>query len=324
MGLLPKVKFSYRPALFVLFGFLIGILLGWLIFSGNNKIISDSKFTNPRAQVSYSKNKKPQEKTELQEKLNKTIYKIIDDKGVDSISVYFRAFEQGDWVGVNEDLRYAPASMFKVPLAIAYYKFAQVQPEILSKNLVFNERVDFNKRKAIDSLAPSLEKNKSYTVKNLIERMLIYSDNNALDILESNLDKTFFKEVDTDLGLPFPYKAGDQDFISPKSFSIIYRMLYNNSYLKREFSEEILKMLSQSEFNKGLKAKLPSEIVVAHKFGEKTFNENNPNESREFHDCGIVYHDTGPYSIRIMTIGKNLDTLESVVADISELVDKNR
>lgn len=281
------------------------------------KGIADTLFTNPRSEVLYSKNKEPQENKLLQEKINRAIYQWLDAGKATSISVYYRGYEKGEWMGVNEDLRYAPASMFKVPLAIAYYKYAQVKPEILSKKFVFTGTTDYEARKVINSSEESLERNKPYTVMELIRRMLVYSDNNALAVLEANMDKDFFKEVHTDLGLPFPYVAGDQDFVSPKSFSIIFRMLYNSSYLKRDFSEEILEMLSQSEFRDGLVAKLPSTTVVAHKFGEKTFPATSV---REFHDCGIIYNDAEPYSLCIMTKGTDFEVLKGIVADISELV----
>lgn len=49
-----------------------------------------------------------------------------------NISVYFRDLISGQWTGVNEDEEYIPASLVKVPLMMAYYKYAETNPEILN------------------------------------------------------------------------------------------------------------------------------------------------------------------------------------------------
>src|SRR5581483_6885200 len=54
------------------------------------------------------------------------------------ISVYLIDYKDGRWTGVNENDRYDPASMLKVPLMIAYYKVAETHPDILNQEVSFN------------------------------------------------------------------------------------------------------------------------------------------------------------------------------------------
>ncbi len=319
INLFSKLNNVFKVILLILAGFLIGIFSDkWLL---NQNSSGDYKFVNPRSQVLYSKEKIPEEKEELKERLTAEINKMLDEQKAETISVYARIFEKGEWVGVNEDLRYAPASLLKVPLAIAFFKMEQAEPGILNKKLVFNGTYDRNDKESIQGSVEPLTAGHSYTIRELIRRMIVYSDNNAQKFLEANIDLAFFKEVYTDLGLPFPYDAVNKDFISPKAFAIIFRILYNSSYLNKKLSETILELLSQSEYGEGLVAGVPEGTALAHKFGERTaVTEQNKLIIRELHDCGVVYKKNNPYSICVMTRGYNFSLLQGVISKLSQIV----
>lgn len=105
--------------------------------------------------------------------------------------------------------------------------------------------------------------------------------------------------VFNDLGIPLPR---DIDYaLSVKEYASFFRILYNASYLTRENSEMALKLLSESKFRGGLAGKIPSDIVIAHKFGEREMIDENGSSINQLHDCGIVYYTPYPYLICIMT-----------------------
>ena len=79
----------------------------------------------------------------------------------------------------------------------------------------------------------------------------------------------------------------------------------------------MLGLLSQSTFQQGLVAGLPAGIVVAHKFGERGYN--NPTIPDQLHDCGIVYTKK-PYVICVMTQGTGYDAMAGIIAHISKMV----
>ena len=97
-------------------------------------------------------------------------------------------------------------------------------------------------------------------------------------------------------------------------FSRFFRILYNGSYLNFEKSNKALELLTKIEFKDGLVAGLPSEVPVAHKFGERQFGEE-----KQLHDYGIVYYPEKPYLICIMTRGKELSKLPHVISELSKV-----
>jgi beta-lactamase class A len=99
--------------------------------------------------------------------------------------------------------------------------------------------------------------------------MIIYSDNSATNLLFNNIDHNALKDVFSDLGLKFDEQTATSDFISPKQFSLFFRILFNASYLNRSYSESALELLSQTTFKDGLEAGVPKNIEISHKFGER-------------------------------------------------------
>ena len=75
------------------------------------------------------------------------------------------------------------------------------------------------------------------------------------------------------------------------------------------------KLLSKAEFNEGLVAGVPQNITVAHKFGERNFN----NQTFQLHDCGVIYAKR-PYLLCIMTKGPDFKDLSSAIKQISSKV----
>jgi hypothetical protein len=63
---------------------------------------------------------------------------------------------------------------------------------------------------------------------------------------------------------------------------------------------------------------VPENVVVAHKFGEKVLDEAAG--TYQLHDCGIVYAGDTPYSLCVMTQGKDIDRLAGFISEVSALV----
>jgi len=89
-------------------------------------------------------------------------------------------------------------------------------------------------------------------------------------------------------------------------------------------SEKALEYLSQSDYKNGLVAGVSSNIIVAHKFGERGYKQGKINQ---LHDCGIIYYPNEPYLLCIMTDGRSFEDRELIIRNISQLVydefDKN-
>jgi beta-lactamase class A len=238
----------------------------------------------------------------------------------DQISVYARLLNSGQWVGVRENDEYIPASLVKLPLMIAYFKTAEKDPLILSRKVVLDQQLHQIERQVVDAPKESLQPNKPYTVKELIERMIVYSDNDAYKILYNLIDKQVLRSIYTDLGLSEPSNIPSDHSVSAKQFAYFLRVLYNASYLTQEYSEHALDLLSKTTFKDGIVAKLPEGTLVAHKFGERTLLKDGVFQSRELHDCGIIYAKSNPLSVCIMTRGKDFGQLSEVIQSISKKI----
>lgn len=245
-------------------------------------------------------------------KLNDYVDKIVASKKADSLSVYVRDLNNGPWVGINEKEEFLAGSLLKLPILISFMKLGEEEPSIFEKQVEYKKEIVSDKQ--FFPPLKEIEVGKSYSVKDLLEYMIYYSDNNAAALLVSGLTQKEIDETFTAIGLGSPSYAQNYP-INTKTYAGFFRILFNASYLNKSFSEATLNILTRTDFKAGITALLPKNITVAHKFGIRTVDGVN-----QLHDCGIVYYPKHPYIVCIMTKGKNFDDLAGVIAKISKFV----
>jgi beta-lactamase class A len=232
------------------------------------------------------------------------------------ISVYFRDMNNGPWFGINEKEDFAPASLLKVPVMMSILKQAEADPQLLQKSYTATDSADANAKEIVKP-KETLIVGHSYTTNELIERMIAQSDNNALNLIYSHLDLSQLLKTYQDLGVSGSATYNPDQYMSVKTYASFFRILFNSSYLNPDMSEKALEILSQSNFTDGLRAGVPVNINVAHKFGERKLANSN---QVQLHDCGIVYYPNHPYLLCVMTRGKDIASLASVIKNISSLI----
>lgn len=227
------------------------------------------------------------------------------------ISIYFRQLNNGHYFGIKPEQRYNPASLLKVADAIYMMKRAEENPAILKETIEFEGSIGDSRSTTI------LKTGKTYTIEQLIELMLVHSDNEAKNYLQSYFQNGFmWKEVLADIGIPIKTGAAFPNILSPQAYSRIFRVLYNSSYLNRRSSETILKMLSQTTFKEGIISGIENqESTVANKFGLRNWKDK-----LQLHESAIVYANSNPYLLTVMTEGTDFNDLLSVLAGTSKLV----
>jgi beta-lactamase class A len=234
---------------------------------------------------------------------------------ITSASVYLREFTQAQWTSVNASELYSPGSLLKVPELIALYKMNERQPGFLDKVIEYKDVNATKSNRIINFQANHIKLGNNYTIRELINYMIVYSDNDATMLLNALIDKSVFSKVFTDIGLKEPDYSSSDYKMNVNDYSIFLKELYNGSYLSFKNSEECLSLLSKTEFKDGLISGLPANCIVSHKFGEGGSN-SEPN----FSEAAIVYCGRSPYIITIMTKGNNIKSLPSVSAEISKKV----
>lgn len=251
----------------------------------------------------------------FREKVEKYISTKMDKRWAVKVSVYYRELNDGYWFSIGDADKFIPASLRKVPLMIALLKQAEKAPGLLNRLVTFDLANDYNQNQNFKPLH-SLVFGQQYSVRDLIFRMIAYSDNNAFTYLTKIVDPEQFDQVYYRLRLQNPRSIKDDEFLSVQTYESFFRILYNASYLSREASDWALEVLSKSEFKTGLVSGVPPTVKVAHKFGEKS---DAVEGTVQLHDCGIVYYPQHPYLLCVMTKGPNFEFLDDVIANISQI-----
>lgn len=312
--------------------FCVGICIGWLgmltfqlINESTSSIIeglehrqkTQYRYINPLLECEQAKNLGYKHYKATFDEVQNLINSYQKDGIVTDVGVYFRDLNNGPWYSINEDALFEPASMFKLPLLVSLYKKRETDHGIFDQKLSVSLEKD-----EIQNVKPSAyaQVGIKYTVRELIEYMIKYSDNNAAEALFSSLDSQYITAIFSELGMNATKDLNKRFVVSVKNYSAIYRLLFNSSYLSRDDSEEILSLLTQTEYQNGLRKSIPSQIPVAHKFGERESLDLQGNSSYQLHDCGIVYYPNRPFLLCIMTKGSDPNILTKVIQDIAESI----
>lgn len=274
------------------------------------------KFTNPLLDFEPSRYVGVKEFSGLEDKLNQYINDQKTKGNLKQGSIYFRDLKNGPWLGINEKEPFSPASLLKLPVMMAYFKLAEQDSSLLSRQI--------NYEAVIEGTEPNIKQTKTlvlgktYTIEELIEQMITQSDNTALSLLEKNIDNSLIDKITLDLGISTATSLTPEDYMLVKEYASLFRVLYNSSYLNREMSEKALEILTKVDFKNGIVAGISKEIVVAHKFGEREL----PDGIKQLHDCGIIYYPNHPYLLCVMTRGHDNQRLEAFIQNISSQVFK--
>lgn len=270
------------------------LVFGGLFISGKDESQIE-KFASEYPLIDLSRNFIPQEHYIVNiQPLRENLNKIADDFGRDKVSLYFEYLNTGANIAINPELYVWPASLIKIPIAIAAMKKVEDGDWKLTNELVLMEGDRDDKSGSVDDPIWQYPIGTRFTIEKLLKELLKNSDNTAHHILFRNLDVDEIENVIDSLGLEKLYT--DDGKMSSKEYSRLLRGLYNASYLSRSSSQKILGWLGESTFEEFLSNSIPDDIIFAHKYGENI-------EQQVFSDSGIVYIPNRPYMITVMVAG---------------------
>jgi beta-lactamase class A len=250
-------------------------------------------------------------KTKIDAVINQ--YKLAGD--LDRVSVYLKILSNSEFIAINENELYHPASLIKLPMLIAFLQMEEQHPGTLNKKLTFHLPKGMPNQTYVTK---QIEPEKSYTIKQLLKYMIAYSDNNATYLLNINVDLNVFKKIFSDFGLVVPDIHDKNYQISAKDYSLFLNIVYNAGYLTIAHSEFVADLLNESNFEVGMQSGLPSNTNIIHKFGEWGESENP--DMHQLSESGIIYLDNCHYLLTIMTQGKDVNNLPPVLSDISKTI----
>lgn len=224
--------------------------------------------------------------------LRDAIRTYIAKQSDDTLGIYFEYLPSGNSIGVNDKMEVRLASLIKIPVIMAVYK--QIEFGKLSKNQTLIIQQEHINKEFGDLWKRGV--GTSISLKEAVDLALKKSDNTAADLLTATLPEGAIDHVFDSLDIPKD-KQNNLPIISPKNYSSILRSLYLASYLTKDHSNEILEVLTQTDFKDTISSDIPSSIPIAHKIGVY----NQPGKETIFSDCGIVFVPKRPYIYCIMT-----------------------
>lgn len=232
------------------------------------------------------------------------------------VSVYLRDLNNGPWIGIDEGELFAPASLFKVPVMMYTLARAETDPLLLQRKLTFESPP--GEESARMRMAPEdfrMEPGQSYTYASLLFRMITYSDNYAQNLLMTGTTVEDVQRLMEVVHGEHTYVDGSA-YVDAKTYSALFRILYNATFLDRSSSEYALGLLTRSYFHDGIRRPIPADVTVASKFG---YWEGDG--IVQLHECGIVYDPRGPYLLCVMTESgaDSRERLAEVLSEISRL-----
>jgi len=254
----------------------------------------------------------------LQLKIHSIINKYQSNKSISVASVYFRDINAGIWMGINENDKFSPGKLLRIPIMIAYFKLIESKPEILEEEFEVKPNEIYKGEEVFKPEKP-IQVGGKYTTNELIEKMIVDSSNTAANVLFDNIDKKSLDEVFSDLGIEFKEDKLTQDFIPLKLYSLFFMVLYNSTYLNREFSEKALELLVATPNYFGIAVGIPKNIPIADLIGARTFTSDGE-KNYEVYDCGIIYYDNNPYNLCGVVRGKDLSAAKDLLKEVGAVV----
>ncbi len=220
--------------------------------------------------------------------LRAALHLKLDPLG-DDFGMYFEYLPNGTSININAGNEFIAASLFKLPVVMAYYRHKERAGEKDRKVKLTKEMLD-------NRFGDLWMKGEGYEISlNEAARMaLVKSDNTAAEALGAVITQQDFDDVYEGLDIDLQI-ASSGAVMTARNYSSILKSLYYSAVLTKEDSEEILNYLTQSEFNDKLVAGIPSGVTVAHKIGVI--------DGASYRDCGIVYVPSRVYILCMISQG---------------------
>ena len=248
--------------------------------------------------------RKEQAWNELLLAINKEINNLNGEAGV-----IIKDLQSNRMISVNEKERFPSASLVKILIMAACFQAAQEGKLKLGDTI----KLKLTDKMPESGILKDVSPGKELTIEELLEFMIIASDNTATNILTNKLGinylNNYFKSlglVNTNLSRKIADFAsrdrGIENYTTAEDIAYILEKIYNRSLINKDISEKCLKLLKLQRMNDRIPKYLPAEITVAHKTGL---------ERSVCHDAGIVFTRKGNFLVCVLTKHANSNSIPS-------------
>jgi beta-lactamase class A len=211
--------------------------------------------------------KLPQEKTDTGPVLEQI--EDLTEGLVGTYGVYVYRFEDGVDYGLNEKRNFPAASLNKLPVMIAAYQQAEQRELDLETEYSLNEKDKVQGAGVLQSEPAGTQ----YTYRQLLEYMGQYSDNTAFKVMRRVTEEVTLEQA------------------TPEEIGDLFRQIYEGELINQRHQEELLRFLTETDFEDRIPQGVPEGVRVVHKIGTLV---------GVYSDAGIVYAEK-PFVLVIMT-----------------------
>jgi beta-lactamase class A len=211
--------------------------------------------------------------------------------------------KRGWEIRIKQDKLFPSASIVKIPIMAACF-LAQEEGKINLKDSVILK----NRFKVLGSgRLKEFPEGTPVKIKDLIEMMIAESDNTATNMLIDLLGEDYLNNAFKRLGLNntniarnmMDFKSrriGVENYITASDLSLLLEKIYTGRLLNKRISTQCLDILKKQKMRDRIPARLPQEVLVAHKTGLERY---------VCHDAGIVFTANGDFLICALTRHNN-------------------
>ncbi|PEQ82871.1 hypothetical protein CN481_24615 [Bacillus sp. AFS006103] len=240
-------------------------------------------------------------------KVSAELNKYIKKTG-GKVTLEYRDLVTGDTFQINGKTPNRAASTIKLPLALYIMEQADKGKINLNQKLKYKSYHYYSGSGVIQKDRVGT----TYTIRDLVKKAMIYSDNIAFIMLKERVGQRNFIKYMKSIGGQYAYPNG-QNLTSANDLTIYAKRLYQFSE-KSARGKELVGYLKRTVYNttipRGIKG-----TAVAHKVGMIPMD-------RIYNDAAIVY-DKNPYVLAIMTKGISYEKSQKVIAGLAAIVNKH-
>jgi len=216
-----------------------------------------------------------------------------------NVGYIIKDFRSGQVASANSGGTFPSASLIKFPILCAAFQAVEERKLSLGTPITL-QRGD--KRGGSGILKLTLA-GTVYTNRELLEAMIVHSDNTAAELLIRQLGYDYLQKTFARLGLhdtvitPDGFRltsrrVTEDNITSPRDMAYLLEKIYKRELVSAEASEQMLDIMKHQKLRDRLPRFLPIGWEIAHKTGLLR---------RACHDVGIVFSPRGDYLICVLT-----------------------
>ncbi len=227
-------------------------------------------------------------------------------KASGNTSFYYENLITGEIISYNQEKTFEAASTIKLPLISYVYQLAIEGKLDLDSTLTYTSN-DYRGGSGVILKDPVGTK---YTIRELAEKSIVYSDNIAYYMLRAKVGSTNFKSYIRDIGGTL---SDSTVFVTINTiqFASYIKAYYNLTLEYPEMGKELIDYWQNTIYVNHIEAGI-TDIPVGHKIGFLPLKNL-------FHDGGVVYHEE-PYILIILNQGPSDAVQKEIFTQLSSKI----